>query len=428
MKEKIFNEKNDIILYYIMVGFVFIYGAMYYYIGQNTNMNMLMFVLAFYVVYGVFNRGKIEFDIRFLLLFALYYFGASRDLGFVDYDLKYKTVIPVLVYAFGKEIVGNKKTESDKRIFISMLALAFGMYVQAMLDFSVNLQLEELQTENWNRFWSGTEQARTLFDFEFIFVTSMAFAAIMFWKRYKVLFSIVILLNVVLQIIDVMVEGRFNLFFLMIDICALALVFIFDRWSELSQKIRKTIIGVALGLVAFVAAFFVAFKINLFGLHDMYSNSYLSGSGGIFHNIRFQIFRAAWSEMMKNPDTGYALGVFGTAFNTSHNTYMEFGKEFGLTAFFYIAVYELFVLKDAAMLALNKNKNDLIKYILIASTINCFIYFFMEPSGNRYFFVFMITFFVHGMQRRKCELDKDNCAKTNWAKIREIMQNQYVGE
>ena len=332
MKEKIFNEKNDIILYYIMVGFVFIYGAMYYYIGQNTNMNMLMFVLAFYVVYGVFNRGKIEFDIRFLLLFALYYFGASRDLGFVDYDLKYKTVIPVLVYAFGKEIVGNKKTESDKRIFISMLALAFGMYVQAMLDFSVNLQLEELQTENWNRFWSGTEQARTLFDFEFIFVTSMAFAAIMFWKRYKVLFSIVILLNVVLQIIDVMVEGRFNLFFLMIDICALAVVFIFDRWSELSQKIRKTIIGFALGLVAFVAAFFVAFKINLFGLHDIYSNSYLSGSGGIFHNIRFQIFRAAWSEMMKNPDTGYALGVFGTAFNTSHNTYMEFGKEFGLTA------------------------------------------------------------------------------------------------
>lgn len=418
MVSKVFNKKVDEILYWIMTACTFIYGAAYALFFEHDHMLSVLVVLSAYIVYRAIYKGCLNFDFNVLFIFALYMFGACRDLGFVDFDFIQRTIIPVLVYMCGKLIVGDDNKQANKRILATTVIMGIGMFTQALLDLSVNLRLDELQTENWNRFWTGSDQARTLYDYEFIVITSLAFVSIVFFKKNKKLFSLLILLNIAVIVIDVLVEGRYNLGLLVGDFILLPFVFFLENWSSYKESTRKRI-KISVGtIVAIVVVFGIAFKTNFLGLHDLYDNSYLSGSGGIIHNVRIQIAIDGWKMLMANPDTGFIMPNYGAIMNTTHNTYLEFGREFGLFGFSMIAIYELLVLKDSFLLALKKGEDNWIKYILIALTVNNFVYFFLEPSGHRYYHILMITFFFHGMQRAKLELL--NTKEVKWPDLKRM--------
>ena len=396
MLNKFFENKNiDRAMFAALCCFLFAYGVYFWGFLQFGHMAIGVVALAIYVIYKTCQMGSVPFDMRMLFLMMLYIITCCRDMADVDESLGCRTVIPVLFYLTGVMLVGNEMSQAAKRSFIGMMSFACGYFIQGLLDLSVDFNgEEEFSTENWNRFWTGTEQSRTLFTLDFILITSTFVFAIMIFKKHKVLSIISFVLNLFIQVMDVKVEGRYNICLLVGDLLVLGLVYLHDNWDKLSDNFKKLLFRVVIGAIAVIAVIAIVFALDIGGIQDKYMNSYWGGSGGIIHNVRYHLYVEAIQKVFTETNLGFYIEFRGES--TTHNSYMEFARAYGIAPFAMLVAFIVLVLKDVVTLALDKSAG-VIKYLLVAASLNMIVYFFLEPSGHRYYNVFSVAYFVYGI-------------------------------
>ncbi len=373
---------------------VFTFGFMYRIIDPRA----IFWVGIIFVIYELKEHRINPFNLSFFLLFETYMLTGIMDYSKEPWlnnywsNVKFIWIFPT-VYTLGiVAAVGSDFKESEKRTKAVFLALAFGMFGQAILDYSNKLFMPDWEYY-WFAFWGKDSEVRNTFDMGFLLMINFCFYTFMQRKKNKKLFyfgvgSLVAIFAATLlwaqgRLIVVMAMAMFMLF-IMVKLCR--------REIKLSKKIVLTILA---AIVIMLAALLILYNIDFMGIQEIYKNSFLSRDGGVVHNVRFKIHIDAAKKTFLYPMGGWE-GLYERG--GTHNTFFEYARTYNTVVFSFLALFFIIELVNGCRL-LAKKENFALNYLLVSSQIIYMIYFFMEPNGFAYRYFLAFPIFICGIVR-----------------------------
>lgn len=346
--------------------------------------NCFFFVPLFLVMVDKIKRKeRVSIDMRDILIVSIvFYSDLTRKIGMgITLSSIFATLVYVVCvfsayfvakdYVLGAHGGGKKEAES---LFI---VFSLGLFLQGFVNHIYRLIFwkESVKSELFCTLWTDYDLPRTQHAIFFLFSSSLIFyGAYMLYNRYKkgAFFFSIALSGLLLEYIT---EGRILLFSFIITLGGIVLLFVFR--SMKNKKSRKK-------FIAFLSGFIICFtSIFIIGgqyLFNIYRNSYLSGSGGIIHNVRFN-YMITTIKMVPRYPLGFNEETLYCGSRHSvyaHNLLLDVIKQYGVFSFLLLCTLMVLVVKDALKMYMS-NKIDIEeKLILLVSFIFVNIYFFIE--------------------------------------------------
>lgn len=394
--------KRDKIVFVALLIAVFTYGLIYCIVPLQT----VFYVACPFCIYYLWRTKVNPFDLEFLFLFmsmmlvAIQAFVREPWLSIQWSNVKLAWVFPT-VYVLGKVAVGVKPEESDRRAMLTMGALASGMYVQALLNYANRIK-HPLDPYAWFGFFSNDWEVKNVFDFGYLLMLPAFYWGFKKRKESKVLFATTTIMALSGVVLSLFAKGRTVAVMFVLVTGMLFLADLLTNWNDINKSIKKAIgvffalIFVLLGVIIFLV------KINAFGLGELYSDSFLSRDGGIFNNVRFNIFKDAIIQTLRTSEGGWTGAYINGG---THDTWLEFSRVYGTPVFVFLICFVCLSLIKSILVLFDKQGEDVDKYFLTGGVIALFIYLTLEPVGYypRYYIVFFI--FVSGIITRKFEFE-----------------------
>ena len=403
-------------VFYITCALTFICAAFHwkfdisykYIVGDYTDIIDYRFcaaVAAILIIYFIIKNRKVPFDVELIIFLSILLY-----VGYLDYqagrnaDVCYWYILFV-AYLLGRVVLGTNYDTATRRIAILFFALVLGMFTASFLDFSINLENGwSYGTEEWPNFISGDVEPRTTYEYGFVLTTSLFGYAVLFFKEKRWLPLFIVALNVLIQYMVITVEGRENSFMLIISVITVFGLLLLDKYNEFSVGTKKRLGILLIVLLVIVAIIYMLFVNNFLGLYDLYSNSYLSGSGGIIHNVRFEMDLDGFRGMLKYPFEDYEA-VAGI--RRPHSMILEYGRVYNIIVFAGLTVFRIITFIDVIkLLFMNDGRYRYIKYIIIPAFININLYYSLEPNGYAHRHFWMAGLLLCGMIRAYVQIGK----------------------
>lgn len=393
-------KKIEQVWFYVLVLLIYILSATFTKITYLDLAN-IGFLLCVVVIIGGFVEKKMNFDIALFFLFqAMFIVSYTDSIRQNHYDVSYGWVL-VSAYLIGKMLVGNSSETVNRRAVISYFALALGLLTTGVIDIIYNYKIAYFDTEWLISIWSNETVGRTVYDFYGMLMVSSIVYLVMNLKNHTIFSAVGIILALYYLVEMVRHEGRYCLFVLLLLVPVTALLHLYDKWPNITTNMRRRVYLILMGIIACLLFAFILYSVNAFGIKDLYKNSYLSGSGGIVHNVRFKYAYDSIKNIPGNLQGGYdSVTPIG-----AHNTWLEFGSKYGVIVLVLLECFRIIVIVDAIKLMLRRNSNQ-IRYLFIPSFIFLNLYYSMEPIGFRRRLYFMFILILFGMVRRINEIDK----------------------
>ena len=103
-----------------------------------VNLSLVFVICAIISIYYLLRKKRIQFDMALVVLIQTFIFIGMLDYHYCRYPLvQYAWILPT-AYITGKLAVGTNRTIANYRIEKIYLALASGILITTMLDFSMN--------------------------------------------------------------------------------------------------------------------------------------------------------------------------------------------------------------------------------------------------------------------------------------------------
>ena len=362
--------------------------------GLNVDVNYVFFIAAAASIYYLIRKGQIEFDFSLMLLCTIMVFVAIIDYHTEDYvPVNYAWILP-MAYILGKLIVGTDWTTINEKIVILYFSMAIPMYIQSALDIGSNWKTGwALGTERWPEFWTGEIEPRTTYEMGFVLTTSAFAFAFYIFKKHSLASIIIIAANVLLQYMVMNVQGRQNPVLLILSILIVGCLMVYDRWHGESKRLIKLFCIALLVVTLIVGLIAVLFATNTFGLMDKYKASYWA-DGGLLKNERIDINLTAFKSMLKWPNDNYTERA---GLDRAHSMVLEYGRVYDMTVYIGLTLIRLLFIFQALRMALAKNSNSWIKYLVVPAFVSLNLYYTMEPNAYAHRYLWMPGLFLSGM-------------------------------
>ena len=362
-----------------------------FYVNYNWVFAVAVVIILYYSIREYFSGRKLPFDGAFLMLAQTMILVAVIDYHNEQYStIAYVWVLPAS-YLAGKMAVGFDKPEADKRIELTVYVFMVGLFIVAMLDFHNLYKYCYWETEYWPGFFTGEVQNRCGMALALFLVnTSIGYA---WMKRNKnpIWFCCVELLVVISLCWSFKVESRTITLLPILSIGMVAVIAIYDKRKKISTKIW---ILSGLFLLMCILGFIVAFHNNLGGIKTIYKES--MWGAGLFENKRFKMDASGFKLMLQNP---YGkLEPPENPLDSPHNTFLQYGRVYGIGIFILVELFRLVTIKDAVVMAAD-NTSSKIKYLLFPAIIWLNINFSMDPNGYFQRDLWMMALFISGLIR-----------------------------
>ena len=358
-------------------------------------------------IYYIIRKKCIDFDFGLVIFIQAYVLIEVLDYQRQVYsDIVYAWILP-MSYIVCKLVISMSPSikEANRRIVTMYGSLAVGWFIAVSADILNDFRLAPIygfQTEVWNSFWIPTvDENRTTFEFGFVLASATVGFAIYLIRKNKPVAFLIMVANAFAQVLAIKVEGRENSLLIMFSITFTIFMLIVDNWKKVNHKIRKIIVYVIIAIALLVALYCIAFFNNWFGIADIYYNSYWSGSGGLFTNVRFRYDIGGFKGMLNYPLDNFR-GFPGT--EKPHAMVLEFGRVYGFTIYVLLWVFILCCYKDALKLFVKNDENSWIKYLILPGFICVYLYYAMEPNGLVFKSFWMVGLCINGMIRGWLEL------------------------
>ena len=279
-------DKHEKLFFYLMLLYFLIRGITY----EETAFTLMPITTALVFIVEVLRVGYIKIDFREILIVVsllLFYFiwGQYQLMGIGVASMS------VGFYYMGKSI--SLAHFDDERKTIEFVATSFmlGIFILGVLSyipFFVNSINHGEWIEIWKSFWRGNDVPRTDFDQYFA-----PFGGLLFYSGYKIytkddrigLFYLIIALGAF--VIPCLSEGRMVLCTSILTF-GITIVLIGIRHIE-NKKIVKRVCTFVLACIGLFAIGEIAMYFDILGLGTLFKNSWLNGSMGLLHNIRFNM-------------------------------------------------------------------------------------------------------------------------------------------
>jgi len=296
----------------------------------------------------------------------------------------------LLVYQIGKYFVtpccGNlnsSNTDDQVRpVVFVVLTLAVVLFVRGLLNFSYFLSNPiEGDIEGWEGWgtWSGDSTPRTQHEFYLVLIGSLLVIWLFFIikeKRY-VLGLLGLTASCAAIAMGLAVQGRMTFFCSAGAVASVIVLLFFERKLYLNRYTR--IAGILLVLLAISTP--ALFHNNVAGLGELYESSGMSGSGGILHNVRFDMFRQSIRLLKDYPWGRCAIPLFeyGVRPNDyAHNSWLDIGRRGGIIPL--VLTIAFTITNIYALIRAWIKKADQGIYVLVAGFVGITLYNSFEPG------------------------------------------------
>lgn len=391
--KKILNKKLiwDILLGMALIIYSFTFNT-YYYIHIKW-IGLIVAILAFS---GIIIYKNVKVDIKFLLLFEAFLLVAVHNSKTdIYYDVAFAWMLP-LTYLIGKICVGDGKKYVDKRINIFYFILAIGMMTGGFLDLIYGYQIGFFDTEYMINIWSKGQYVRTTHEYCYILMIAAFYYGIIVLKSGRKAALLLLLADIVIVFEMIRHEGRYSLFYIILQIPLLLIIKIISNKDK--QVVIRTLIKVGAIFLLFVVLAITIYNYNIFGITEWYKHSFLSGSGGIIHNVRFLSMAKIIKSLPSYPFGGYdEVTELG-----SHNMWLKYGNKYGVVVLGLLLIYKLLTIKDMIVLATRRDRGY-IKYLLVSTFVYINIYYSMEPNAASAREYYLVGLFINGLISGKIE-------------------------
>ncbi len=376
---------------------LFLYGFSY------TALKLWVFCAgaAVYVLYQVVKTKKFKLDIQIILLAAVMYLIAKHDAQYQLEGEAFKVAAPILAHLLGRALCGDDEQASDKRIFAATSALTLGCLVQGVMDVIIKIATGYLHEAGWVGLW-GIYMARTAYESNFLMLLAMAAYSVVLFKENKrdkkyIAFIVLGIMSMLNSLI--IMQGRTNIMTFIVTLIVLFAVRAAQN-NDTKKNIKIFSIFAAIVAVA-VVGLEIAQRIYT-SHHDMSKPAFfLFRDGGLLHNIRFRVAKQGLKLLIENPQGGFITTVHKDITST-HNMWLEYGREFGLLVFILLVVYLVISLVNIIRVIKNKRESD-IGLLLLGMFIALNAFYMLEPipsiSDSSQFVI--IFFIISGMARQR---------------------------
>jgi len=363
---------------------LFMYGLMYNLISTAAMMYMLIAIVV--VDCLVFGAGHLHVDFNFLFLtgFSVMMFSYDEftmpNIPAWRSSWHYVLIFP-LSYLAGKIIVNISNDKYETVSKNALIAMGSGFCIQTLLNYSMNYTTGAMDTETWPSFFENEMFSRNNYEYGFFFVTTALIYVLIERKKNKALATIVVILNILIQYLGVRWEGRLNAGILIIELGLMIPIYLFNQTKTKNRDYRKILIATVTGIVTVALLIAGAFNFNWFGFRDLYMSSYWTGSGGVFHNVRFALMREGLVNSAKFPLGGWESAMDVHNGGSTHNAYLEWSRNYGIVPWILIETFRMISLVQVLRLTINRNGKGNLRYWLLPLWIALNIYLSFDPAG-----------------------------------------------
>ena len=355
-------------------------------------------IALLFIFSGILIFKRVTLDMSFIFLFeALFFVAFKENLGLQFYDVPF-FYIAVASYFLPKLIIIGNRNKGTTRTWYMYITIMLGTYVGGMIEAIYNKKIGYFNTEIYISPWTKEEHTRCLYEIYFVLITSSIFAIVLLFNidiRIKI---VVVLLQILALYETITHEGRLNLFMLILTVPLLLALYLIDKRKEIGKKTKTVLLTGIIMFFLLSILIYIIVAINLFNLGDVYKKSFLAGSGGIIHNVRFEIYRQVFPKLADYPH-GNITEIHKWA---THNLWLKYHNYHGLQVSVLLMLFALTSLIDAIRLVFIKNTWN-IKYILVSSLVMLDLYYFLDGNGYDFRFGPMLLFFVAGLIRGNLE-------------------------
>lgn len=321
-------------------------------------------------------------------------------------------VIYVLAHYLSCEVIARR--DGEKKFIVLILVMVAGVTIHGLLNSYLFLdgQFQYPYTVRiWADIWKHDYVPGTWQVVYFLPVLAIAFPMLIYWKKNKIVNTLMLLSALFFVYISMASESRTSVVIFAAVFCVQLLLYVLVERNKVAQMFKSRKVWVATGVVAvlLIIAGIVVIKSPL-------GQSFLSimgRNGGILNNIRFQIQRRGLEQLFEYPWGGYQMNFLGYAH--SHNTWIDIADAAGVIPFFSFAAYTLLTIYEMIRWLLKKEISTERKLIVAGIYGAFFLYYTVERGlgGSMHFMTpwFFLNGMVHGelsmMKRDLYTLNKE---------------------
>ena len=360
-----------------------------FYVDYNWAFVVVAVIILFYAIREHFEGRKLPFDMTFLVLAQTMILVAVIDYHNEQYStLAYAWILPAS-YLVGKMAVGFDKMEADRRIEMVVYVFMVGLFILSMLDFWNLGKYAFCWTESWPGFFTGEDQNRCGMAMALFLVNTSIVYIWMKRNNNPIWYCIVELMLVLSLCWSFKVESRTITLLPFLTIALVAMISLYDKRKRISN-----IVWITCGVFFLftILLIYIVYSFNLGDIKTAYRES--SWGAGIFENDRFKMDIAGFKLMLQNP---YGrLEPPANPLDSPHNTFLQYGRVYGMAIFVLVEVFRLLTIKDAVVMTVD-NSASKIKYLLIPAFICINMNFSLDPNGYIQRDLYMFILFISGL-------------------------------
>ncbi len=366
-------------------------------------------IISVYYLIRDYSIPKRNYPFDFSLAIFLQSMIFTGVIAYINSDfptIPYTWILPI-AYIVGKLCVGVDKQKANQRIEIVIYILMFALFITALLDFySAYIYSKEVgffPTEVWPGFWTNEEQNRCAMSLGILLVDTSLCFAIHRRKESPLMFKIVIVINIIGQLWAWKVESRTDTLLLLLSIIIYVVMLCIDNREKVFYQNRKKFFYFIIGLLIGIVTLILAFINNWFGLKTFYYES--QWGYRLVHNVRIEMLKKGFAVMLQTPFG--KLEPPDDPLSRAHDSFMEYGRIYGITVLLGIEISRFIALKNALLLTINRNKYSWIKHLLVPAFISLNLYYSSDPNGYAQRYLWMIGLLVAGMMRGWLDVNED---------------------
>lgn len=360
----------------------------------------ICFILLFRQKSFRFNTGTCLLSITITSYFIIRY-------GFAEAIVMGLPYVGILMYVLANYLACEIKTKekSEQLFFIILFTIVLGYTIHGFLNSYMYLEGYRAKAgRRWYDFWMHIYLPATEHVIYFLPVLSLIFPAIVYFRKNKILNSLVLISSIFFIYFSWISNSRMPIFIFPLIFAAQLFLYVLLEWEKVKTIVLKRkhlFIGICVSIILGLLLFIVIDNPVMYALKVK-----LGRHGGVFGSIRFVAQRLALQQLFDYPMGGSHMDL--GMINYAHNTWLDMANRAGLIPFFAFTTYTFWTIYEM-IVWLGKKEISLRRKLMIAGVYGAFFLYYTVERGIDNSMHFMTPwFFINGMVHGELSVIKEN--------------------
>ena len=371
--------------------------------GIGGRYDILIYIFFFIIFIYMMLKRKIIIPKEINLLILIAFCSTYTIISSINQDITFFLLVgPIIMYYSGIVIIKCCKDTKEEYIIKCIFAILIGLFIHAMLNFSINIGSESRNTID---FWTGEVMSATLQGTLLTPILSLIFFTIIFIKNKKVKMVMAICFIFALAY-DMVIATRSVLV-----IALLSFVISFISYIIMDSTIRNKIRILSVILIIFTISILL-YANNVFNINSIIKESNLFSriekdetEESDYTRIEAQI--EGIKQIIEYP-FGVPKNILIVGLSYAHNMWLDIARQTGIIPLALLILFFILNIKSFIQLIINRKIMLKLKILLISVYTTFLMMFFIEPILQAIPVIFILFCLIMGFVDTLAKIYKED--------------------